>query len=144
MNDLPTPSAKSLALSESPPRVRMATAPRAVLHRSDPLVVPTPPAAEADPGLSLGEALELLRRAESAVRNSDGLQAQMWLGDLDRRAPREMLREERLATSVLAACVLGDLTAARAALAELERTNSDSLYRARLENSCAASAASKP
>ena len=70
------------------------------------------------------------------MRHSDGLEARMWLGDLDRRAPREMLREERLATQVLAACALGDVVAARDAARQLEQQNSESMYRARLEGSC--------
>jgi hypothetical protein len=106
----------------------------AVLHRA------TSPAITKSNAFELSEALELLRRAEAAVRHSDGLEARMWLGDLERRAPREMLREERLATGVLAACALGDVAAARAALLELEQSNPESLYRARLEGSCATGA----
>jgi len=105
-----------------------------VLHRS------TSPAIARSNALELSEALELLRRAEAAVRHSDGLEARMWLGDLDRRAPREMLREERLTTQVLAACALGDVAAAREAVLELEQSNPESMYRARLEGSCAAPA----
>jgi hypothetical protein len=141
VEEAPTRSAKPLAMSEGvPQRSRARTAPRAMLQRAAASARAAP--AAADPGLQLGEALELLRRAESAVQNSDGLEARMWLGDLDRRAPREMLREERLATSVLADCVLGDVTAARAALTELEQANAASLYRARLATRCAAPASS--
>jgi hypothetical protein len=88
--------------------------------------------------LTLGEALDLLRNAEAAVRNSDGLQARMLLGDLDRRAPAEMLLEERLVTLVLAACALADEPAAREASSRLWQLNPESLYRARLESSCVA------
>jgi hypothetical protein len=86
----------------------------------------------------LSDALDLLRHAEGAVRRADGLEARMWLGDLDRRAPRDMLLEERLVTQTLADCVLGDLAAAEEALGQLEKTNPESIYRARLEGSCVA------
>ena len=86
----------------------------------------------------LSEALELLRRAEAAVRRSDGLEARMWLSDLDRRAPPQLLLEERLVTRVLADCLVGDVDAARATLRELETSNRESIYRARLEGSCVA------
>jgi hypothetical protein len=91
----------------------------------------------ADP-FPLSEALELLRRAEAAVRRSDGLEAKMWLSDLDRRAAPQLLLEERLVTLTLAQCVLGDVKAARETLHELERANAESIYRARLEGSCVA------
>jgi hypothetical protein len=118
-----------------PRRGRERPAPRALLQRSV-----SAPVKQTPHGLELSEALELLRNAEAAVRRSEGLEARMWLGDLDRRAPREMLREERLATLVLASCALGDGAAARAALLELEQQNPESMYRARLEGSCAAPA----
>jgi hypothetical protein len=115
-----------------PNRALARRARRALAHPSNPPVAQKP-----ERGLELSEALELLRRAESAVRHSDGLQARMWLDDLDRRAPRDLLREERLAASVLASCVLGEVAAAREALAELEQVNQQSMYRSRLEGSCA-------
>jgi hypothetical protein len=86
----------------------------------------------------LSEALELLRRAEAAVRRSDGLEAKMWLSDLDRRAAPQLLVEERLVTLTLAECVLGDVEAARETLHALESANAESIYRARLEGSCVA------
>lgn len=94
--------------------------------------------AETTPAFTLSDALDRLRHAEGAVRRSDGLEARMWLGDLDRRAPREMLREERLVTQTLAECVLGDTVAAAESLSQLEQTNPESIYRARLEGSCVA------
>jgi hypothetical protein len=91
----------------------------------------------ADP-FPLSEALELLRRAEAAVRRSDGLEAKMWLSDLDRRAAPQLLVEERLVTLTLAHCVLGEVDAARETLRGLESANAESIYRARLEGSCVA------
>jgi hypothetical protein len=72
------------------------------------------------------------------VRRSDGLEARMWLSDLDRRAPPQLLLEERLVTRALADCAVGDVEAARATLRELEASNPESIYRARLEGSCVA------
>jgi hypothetical protein len=60
----------------------------------------------------------------------------MWLGDLDRRAPPQLLLEERLVTKTLADCALGELAEARQTLRDLERANPESIYRARLEGSC--------
>lgn len=97
----------------------------------------------ADP-FPLSEALELLRRAEAAVRRSDGLEAKMWLSDLDRRAAPQLLVEERLVTLTLAQCVLGEVEGARETLHELESANAESIYRARLEGSCVADRMQKP
>jgi hypothetical protein len=99
--------------------------------------VAAPTADRAEP-FPLSEALELLRRAEAAVRRSDGLEAKMWLSDLDRRAAPQLLVEERLVTLTLAQCVLDDVEAARETLRELESANAESIYRARLEGSCVA------
>jgi hypothetical protein len=123
-----------------PERRAVRAAPRAVAAASAPRSE-TPTLGEAltpSEALTLAEALELLRNAEAAVRNSDGLQARMLLGDLDRRAPAGMLLEERLVTLVLAACALGDEPAAREASSRLQQVNPESLYRARLESSCVA------
>lgn len=105
----------------------------------------TPPSAEPAASdasgqrpLGLAEALELLRNAEAALRRSDGLQAQLWLSDLDRRAPRGLLAEERLVTAMLAACALGESGEALEALERLERLNPESIYRSRVESSCVA------
>jgi len=98
---------------------------------------PAASTAESD-AFDLREALELLRRAEAALRRADGLQARMWLDDLDRRAPAQLLLEERLVTRTLAECTLGDVAAARQTLRQLEQANPESIYRARLEGSCVA------
>jgi hypothetical protein len=89
-----------------------------------------------DRAFDLRDALELLRRAEGALRRSDGLEARMWLTDLDRRAPPGLLREERLVTQTLADCLLGNVREAQQTLHELELANAESMYRARLEGSC--------
>ena len=135
----PTEAARARAIdgeqapvSDRRQRASAASSSRTVAPRAVPQ-----PAPKADV-FDLSEALELLRRAEAAVRRSDGLEARIWLTDLDRRAPRNVLVEERLVTSTLADCLLGDVEAARATLRELEASNSESIYRARLEGSCVA------
>ncbi len=143
---LHAPEPPAVEVEQATPRRALARpAARAVSHPSQPPSVEPPHQrlprqGLPQQGLELGEALELLRRAESAVRHSDGLQARMWLSDLDRRAPRDLLREERLASAVLASCVLGEVAAAREALAALEQTNPQSMYRSRLDSSCASAA----
>jgi hypothetical protein len=69
------------------------------------------------------------------------LEAQRLLADLDRKAPALLLLEERLVTRTPAARALGDSAAAHATLSQLEQLNADSIYRARLEGSCAVPAA---
>lgn len=97
-----------------------------------------PVAAASERDLELREAIELLGRAEAAVRRSDGLEARMWLSDLDRRAARDVLLEERLVAATLASCALADVAAAQHSVQELQRANPASMYRARLEGSCVA------
>jgi len=99
-------------------------------------VLRTPARPSSDPGSALREALELLGRAEAALRRNDGLAARMWLSDLDRRAAPEVLLEERLVAATLASCLLEDVADARQTLRQLEQLNPESMYRARLEGSC--------
>jgi hypothetical protein len=132
------PTRNEPASTAARPAARAAAA-RAVAEHRPRAARPVPaPASEQAHVFELSEALELLRRAESAVRRADGLEARMWLSDLDRRAPPQLLLEERLVTRTLADCLVGDVDAARATLRELEASNPESIYRARLEGSCVA------
>jgi hypothetical protein len=86
--------------------------------------------------LSLAEALQLLQRADRAIYSGEGAWALSLLDELDARAPRPMLREERLATRVLALCRDGQLdTAERLAKAARDETPG-SIYGAMLERAC--------
>lgn len=89
------------------------------------------------PNQQLRDAIDLLRRAEAELREGDAFAASLLLSDLERTVPPALLREERLATQALVACALGELQPARQALHELEQLNPESIYRARLEGSCA-------
>ena len=78
-----------------------------------------------------------LGRAELALRQGDAFTASLLLSDLERSTPPALLREERLATRALVSCALGEHSTAGAAALELEQLNPESIYRARLEGSCA-------
>jgi hypothetical protein len=85
----------------------------------------------------LRRAIELLQRAEAQLRAGDAFAASLLLSDLDRSVPQDLLREERLVTRALVGCALGEVAPARAALHELDQLDAQSIYRARLEGSCA-------
>jgi hypothetical protein len=109
-------------------------APRPVARRLDPAASPS---AGASDRFLLRQAIELLERAEAALRRSDGLEARRLLSEIDQRTTPDLLLEERLVTRALAACQLGDDAEARRALELLEQSNASSIYRTRLEGSCA-------
>ena len=88
------------------------------------------------PMATFSEALELLRKAQAAQRAGRAGDVFEHLAELDRRASKEMLREERLLTAVLAACDLGDSARAQRLAAELQQLNASSIYNTRLRNSC--------
>lgn len=100
---------------------------------------PPPPAALAsgEDTLTLAQALELMRRAEAELRAGDASAARVVLGELDRRAPAKLLREERLVARALAACLDEDVSAAERYAAQLIAESPSSIYRGRLEGSCA-------
>jgi hypothetical protein len=110
--------------------------PRAAQRRA--ATEPRAPSAEAP--LTLAQALELVRRAEAELRAGDASSARVALGELDRRAPARLLREERLVARALAACLDGDGSAAERYALELAAENPSSIYRGRLEGSCGISA----
>jgi hypothetical protein len=110
------------------------SAPQPIAQRLDPAASPS---ADASDRFLLHEAIELLQRAEAALRRSDGLEAHRLLSELDRRATPDLLLEERLVTRALTSCQLGDDAQARRALELLEQSNAHSIYRTRLEGTCA-------
>jgi hypothetical protein len=86
--------------------------------------------------LSLAQALQLLQRADRAIYSGESAWALSLLDELDARAQRSMLREERLATRVLALCRDGQLdTAERLAKAARDETPG-TIYGAMLERAC--------
>ena len=93
------------------------------------------PAASAD---TLAEELALLRTAQNALRDGAPDDALAALSKHATRFPRGVLREERMTLQVLALCDRGDVTAARAARADLEKVAPGSSHLQRLSSSCAA------
>jgi len=89
------------------------------------------------PKLDLAGALELLHQAEQALHAGESELALGLLNDLDRRAERASLRQERLTTLVLALCQQRRVEAARATRQELQREFPGSIYTSRLDRSCA-------
>lgn len=97
------------------------------------------PASETRPGSSedpLERELEVLHAARSALERGDATAAVALLDQHDRRYPTGPLRQERLATRVLALCELGRVRDAHATAGQLLRVAPRALYTARLRRSC--------
>jgi hypothetical protein len=90
---------------------------------------------EPDPN-ALALELRALRQVERALRERQPRRALELLGELDRDVPEGRLVEERLATFLMARCALGLGTPARLR-AEFNDAYPRSVYRARVEQSCA-------
>jgi hypothetical protein len=145
----PSPLADATpAYAPSPPS-RVIPEEREVARPAEPRTRPrvTPPRAakvrrsdvalDASDPLDLREALALLRQAQAAAAESRPGAALELLSELDRRAPKEMLAEERLVTRILAQCDLGDKRTAQRLSSELFAHNPSSIYSARVRQSCA-------
>jgi hypothetical protein len=122
------------AVSE-PLRARRAGTRRGV-EASESAPPPAAVAPEASP-IQLREALQLLERAQTAVRLGTAGDALDWLARLERRNPGPLLEQERLVTRALALCALGEVTQAREARRQLEALEPASIYGGQLDASCA-------
>jgi hypothetical protein len=109
--------ASHAALAQRPAPARPAARARVLSVASSPGAHPAASsAAPPAPGAgALGDELALLRGAQDALRAHDGVTALGLLEQHAARFPQGMLREERLATQVLALCTLERLAEARAA-----------------------------
>jgi hypothetical protein len=96
------------------------------------------PSAEPASGDTLAEELALLRAAQNALRSGAPDEALAALSKHATRFPTGVLREERMTLQVLALCDRGDVAAARAAKADLEKVAPGSSHLQRLTTSCAA------
>ena len=125
------PAAPELPLSPVPPT---ATAGRRGGHtaRHDGKSA-APPTAE-----SLAVELRALRNTERALRDGNPGLALAFLSDLDRQVPRGQLAEERDAMSTLARCARGDRPIGVDLGGEFIERHPTSVYRARVEQACAA------
>jgi hypothetical protein len=86
--------------------------------------------------LSLAEALQLLQRSERAIYSGNPVWALSLLDELDARAPRALLREERVATRVLALCKEGRAADAQRLANEARGEAPASIYGGLLEGGC--------
>jgi hypothetical protein len=89
--------------------------------------------------LTMAQVLQQLHRADRAIYSGQAPWALHLLDDLDERADRAMLREERVATRVLALCRDGQVESAERVAAEARRESPTSIYGALLDRGCSAS-----
>ena len=85
----------------------------------------------------LGEEIALIRAAQGELRAGTPERALASLSVHASRFPGGVLRDERMTLQVLALCDRGDVDAARAVKAELERSSPSSSHLQRLASSCA-------
>jgi hypothetical protein len=128
-------------LRTAPPRLASVPPPPAVQRRPKPRPkarAPSdgPPAQPAPSQLTLAEALQLLHRAERAIYSDNAAWAVSLLDQLDERAPRGLLHEERLATRVLALCADGQVEGAKQLARQAREEAPTSIYGAILERAC--------
>lgn len=144
------PEAATLPAAVSTPAVSVAPGPLPPAALPPPLGSDTPssaPLGAASPPASdprFLEAVRLVQRAQRAVESGAASTALSLLDELDARFPAALLNEERLAARVLALCASGAVARAKRVAAELGARNSSSIYAARIAQSCAGSAASRP
>jgi len=87
---------------------------------------------------SLSGEIALLRKARAALDRRDAAEALAMLDRYKARYPMGTLQQEQLATRVLALCLQGRYSVARAFARELERTAPQSPHLARIRASCVA------
>jgi hypothetical protein len=114
--------------------------------KPQPRATPTPPA-RATPGRArvtrvaaapndpVSDELQLLARAERAIRSGEALLALSFLDELDARFPRSAMLEERAAAHLLAGCALSNPGARRRAELFLS-DRAASVYTDRVRRSC--------
>jgi len=87
---------------------------------------------------SLAIEVRALRNAERALRDGNSGLALAFLEELDRQVPHGQMTEERDAASTLARCARGDRPIGVNLVGEFIERYPESLYRARIEQTCAA------
>lgn len=120
----------------APARTAM-VAPRAARARRAPPARATVAAAAERSDPELLEAVRLLARARRALDRQEPALALGLLDELDARFARELLDEERAATRVLGLCASGERASAFALARSWFAERPRSIYRRRLEQSCA-------
>jgi len=94
------------------------------------------PAASAPPSLAIE--VRALRNAERALRDGSPGLARAFLADLDRQVPNGRLSEERAATAAIARCAQHEVPFGVDLAADFTSHYPASVYRARVEQACAA------
>jgi hypothetical protein len=87
---------------------------------------------------SLAVEVRALRNAERALRDGNPGLALTFLAELDRQVPNGELTEERDAAATLARCARGDRPMGVDLAADFAERHPSSVYRARVEQTCAA------
>jgi len=90
-----------------------------------------------DHGSPLRAELDSMARVQEALRDSQGTRALTLIANYDALYPNGVLKSERLAAEVFAACQLGDRTRARNAAERFLAKDSGSSLAVRVRNSCA-------
>jgi len=90
-----------------------------------------------DRGSPLRAELDSMARVQEALRDSQGSRALSLIASYDALYPNGVLKSERLAAEVFAACQLGDRTRARSAAERFLAKDSSSSLAVRVRNSCA-------
>lgn len=136
---LPAPSPPRNDLTPSIAVDALPDAPQAAVVRTRKNVVPAPAASEAESSIddTLAEEIRLVSAAQSALRDNAPERALAALSEHASRFPHGVLRDERMASRVLALCALGDEAQARIVKSELERSSPYSSHLQRLAGSCA-------
>lgn len=122
--------------TSSPSAVRPVSRPRPVEREP----VASEPLASAPDRTSIAEELQLLARAQDALRTNNPAVCLVRLRAYTRAFPEGALREEALGMQGIARCMVGDREGARAVERELRATSPRSPLLARLQTSCAGGA----
>lgn len=131
----PIEAGRALQLADKPTDTHSPTKP----SRSNESAAASATMARPSASASSDEELRLLRRVQRALSDSNPRLALALLSELDRRVPSSQLLQEREAAAVMARCQLGGDEGARASsLSAFERRYPDSLYNARIRQTCGA------
>jgi hypothetical protein len=88
---------------------------------------------------TLSRETALIQKARAALKRNDVALALRFVREHATRFPLGVLREERLATQIIALCAQGKTAPARAAFSELHKIAPESAYLQQLERSCVGS-----
>jgi hypothetical protein len=109
----------------------------APLKRNAEAIAPSSSTSGTARGSPLRAELDSMARVQEALRDSQGTRALALIASYDALYPNGVLKSERLAAEVFAACQLGDRTRARAAAERFLATDRSSSLAVRVRNSCA-------